>query len=100
MLLNTLKSDVPSSLETLVLELFEEIKDYFFKMDLYFHYNKNSFLFDAIYSKGVTNIDISLTLPLDTKCITKFIKDAEELTENIICTFPKYKNLIPYAYKK
>lgn len=99
-ILNTLKSNVPSHLQPLVSELYEEIKDYFFKMDLYFHFNKNVFLFDAIYIKEMTNLDISISLPLDTKRITQFVKDAEDFTKNLINSHEKYRVLISYINKK
>lgn len=97
-ILNTLKLNAPFNIQPLVSELFEEIRDYFVKMDLYFHFNKNTFLFNAIYIEGMTNLNISLICPLDTKSITKFVKDAEDFTKNIIYSFEKYKALIPYMY--
>lgn len=99
-ILDSLKSKVPSELQPLVSELYEEINDYFFKMDLFFHFSKNVFLFDAIYNKKMTNLEVSITLPIDTKCVTKFVKDTEDFTRNLIATNEKYRFLISYINKK
>lgn len=99
-ILGTLKISVPSNLQPLVTELFEEIKDYYVKMDLYFHFSKNVYLFKAIYIEGQTNIEISNDLPIDSKLITKFVKNTEDFTKNLINSLEKYRSLISYINKK
>lgn len=99
-ILNTLKSNVSTDLHPVVLELFEEIKDFYNKLDLYYHYHKNLYLFKAIYIEGKKNLQISHDLPLDSKQVTKFVKETEDFTRDLIITYKKYSLLISYIHKK
>ncbi|MCI9653813.1 MAG: hypothetical protein HFG91_05675 [Acholeplasmatales bacterium] len=99
-LLKTLKLNVTSNLQPLVLELQEEIKDYFIKMDLYFHFNKNTILFKSIYIENKTYLEISQDLPLNFKSIAKFVKDTEDFTISLIVKFEKYSKLFFYIENK
>lgn len=91
-----LEKSVPNNLLSLVKELFEEVKDYFIKMDLYFHFNKNSILFTSIYVENKTYLEISQDLPLNFKSIAKFVKDVEDFTISLIVKFERYNKLLFY----
>ncbi len=99
-ILSILEETVPDELLPLLKQLFEEIEDFFRKLDLYFHYHKNEYLFEAIYIKNLSNIVISNDLPIDVKGITKFKKDTEEFIISLMMNCQKYKELISYLDKK
>lgn len=91
----TLEEKSSEDLFVLIQELKEEIYDFYFKLDLFYHYQLNCNLFHSIYLSQtyMTLLELSFDLSIDTKTIQKFIEKTEDFVQAMIVNKKKYKPL-------
>lgn len=93
--LDTLKINCSKNLAPLVLELQEEILDFFKKYDLYhYHYNMSYTILTYVFSDQYYTYDfIAENLCIDRMSVFRYIKKVDEFIKDIIVNFIKYAPL-------
>lgn len=81
-------------------ELYTEVKDFFYKLDLYYCYKKNerilNYLESSIY---LTDCEICALVPINKKGLLAFIESLNSFVL-ILLEQPKFQNLKKLYYQK
>ena len=92
-----LKEQVEIRDKSLVIELENEILDFFNKFDLFYHYNVNSRMMKLINTKTYKTYDqIAEELEIDRMIVYRFVKREEDFVRQVNKTYKKYKELEKY----
>ena len=92
-----LKEQVEIRDKSLVIELENEILDFFNKFDLFYQYNVNSRMMKLINTKTYKTYDqIAEELEIDRMIVYRFVKREEDFVRQVIKTYKKYKELEKY----